>query len=189
MKIFSTRFRRLTELTIFKLRKFRWSKRRKIAGTAQTVRFIRAECSLLFYAMSRFCVKAKENARLMMFFSKFTDKYHFPNESQDGNTAVLNVLKSHAELQTIIEKYIKGTEKINWQTDLESAGIEMSKTEFQYKIKCKIQTRTGGKKIYWTSWVIITGEKFWNNKMKFKKVFILSVILIGGFVIKRLRFG
>ena len=70
-------------------------------------------------------------------FRQIYSKHRAPNELQDGNAAVLNVLKSYPELKLIIEKYINGTEKVNWQTDLESVGIESAKTEFDVKLNIK----------------------------------------------------
>ncbi|CAN5405598.1 hypothetical protein BH20ACI1_BH20ACI1_06980 [soil metagenome] len=70
-------------------------------------------------------------------FREIYNKYRLPNKSQDGNTAILKVFENYAELQTVVEKYIKGTEKINWQTDLESVGIQISETDFNTKLNIK----------------------------------------------------
>lgn len=64
-------------------------------------------------------------------------KHRMPNERQEGNTAILNVLQAREELRPIIEKYIKGTENIVWQTDLEAVGIESAEENFQTKLKVK----------------------------------------------------
>ena len=50
-------------------------------------------------------------------------KHRAPGESEDGNAAILKILKNYSELNLIIEKYVVGTEKINWETDLKSLGI------------------------------------------------------------------
>ncbi|HMS39648.1 MAG TPA: hypothetical protein PKE69_05435 [Pyrinomonadaceae bacterium] len=47
-----------------------------------------------------------------------------PNKAVDGNTAILQILKTRRELKTIVEKYIESAENIEWQTDLEAVGIE-----------------------------------------------------------------
>ncbi len=70
-------------------------------------------------------------------FRQLLEKYNLPNQPQDGNTAILDVLKSRAELDAIVQKYIEGTDKINWQTDLESAGIEISDDGFNTKLSVK----------------------------------------------------
>jgi hypothetical protein len=49
----------------------------------------------------------------------------------------LDVLGSYTNLQPIIEKYIKGMEKINWRTDLESIGVEISETDSVVKLEVK----------------------------------------------------
>jgi hypothetical protein len=64
-------------------------------------------------------------------------KHSFPAPRQDGNTAVLNILQTRAELRPIVEKYIKGTENITWQTDLDAIGIESATENFTTKLKVK----------------------------------------------------
>ncbi|HEY0461076.1 MAG TPA: hypothetical protein VGC97_18210 [Pyrinomonadaceae bacterium] len=56
---------------------------------------------------------------------------------QDGNEAILNILQAHRELQIIVDKYVKGTEDITWQTDLEAIGIESATNNFTTKLKVK----------------------------------------------------
>ncbi|MGI8638979.1 MAG: hypothetical protein ACR2MG_03405 [Pyrinomonadaceae bacterium] len=70
-------------------------------------------------------------------FRRILNTYRLPNKPQEGSIAVLNVLGNYAELQPIIEKYIKGTEKINWREDLESVGIEAAETDFNTKLNVK----------------------------------------------------
>ena len=57
-------------------------------------------------------------------FRLVLNKYHQPDKGRDGTAAILEILESYTELRTIVEKYIKGTETINWQTNLESIGIQ-----------------------------------------------------------------
>lgn len=64
-------------------------------------------------------------------------KHKKPNTFQDGNAAILNILDSRAELRPIIERYIKGAEKIDWRTDLESLGIESNGENFPAKLAVK----------------------------------------------------
>ncbi len=70
-------------------------------------------------------------------FRRILNKYRLPNKPQEGNIAILNVVESYAELQPIVDKFIKGTEKINWQADLESVGIEAAETDFNTKLNVK----------------------------------------------------
>ena len=70
-------------------------------------------------------------------FREIYGKYRIPNELQDGNTAILSVLGNYTELRTIVENYIKGVSKIDWTSDLESIGIEMSKTDFSINLNVK----------------------------------------------------
>jgi hypothetical protein len=51
------------------------------------------------------------------------DRYRIGNPSADGNTAVLGILNSHAELKPIVEKYIAGNAEIDWAETIASAGL------------------------------------------------------------------
>ena len=70
-------------------------------------------------------------------------KHQKPNEMQDANAAILNILESHAELRALVGRYIKGAEKLDWQTDLESIGIETNGENFPSKlaVKSKLKAR------------------------------------------------
>ena len=57
-------------------------------------------------------------------FQNVYQKHRVPNEPADGNAAILGILKKYSELNSIIEKYVTGTDEINWKTDLETIGIE-----------------------------------------------------------------
>jgi predicted metalloprotease with PDZ domain len=57
-------------------------------------------------------------------FRRIFEKHRFPSERQDGNAAVLSIMQADAELMPIIQEFIKGSGKIDWQTELQSAGIE-----------------------------------------------------------------
>ena len=47
-----------------------------------------------------------------------------PNAAQDGNAAVLALLRSHAELIPLIDRNITGFESIDWTALLKAAGLE-----------------------------------------------------------------
>jgi predicted metalloprotease with PDZ domain len=64
-------------------------------------------------------------------------KHKKSNTSQDGNTAILNIFETRAELRPVVERYIKSAEKIKWQTDLESVGIELNGENFPAKLAVK----------------------------------------------------
>jgi hypothetical protein len=51
-------------------------------------------------------------------------KYRKPAAPADGNTAVIELLKSGGNATRIVEKYITGTDKIEWTNELSAAGIE-----------------------------------------------------------------
>lgn len=57
-------------------------------------------------------------------FREIYRKHGKLSETQDANTSVLNVLQEYRELTPIIQKYIKGTEKIDWTDYITVLGIE-----------------------------------------------------------------
>lgn len=81
--------------------------------------------------------KSKGKNSLTEVLREIYQKYRAPSGRQDGNTAILNILKTYGELPAIIEKYINGKENINWQTDLDAAGIESATENFATKLKVK----------------------------------------------------
>ena len=70
-------------------------------------------------------------------FSEIYRKHRFPNDAADGNAAVLNVLGEYNPLDSIIEKYVKGAGKINWETDLQTIGIETTSENSFVKLSVK----------------------------------------------------
>ena len=66
-----------------------------------------------------------------------------PNKPKEGNAAILKILKNYSELNSVVEKYVVGAGKINWETSLESLGIEareenlMTKLGFKKKLNGK----------------------------------------------------
>jgi predicted metalloprotease with PDZ domain len=70
-------------------------------------------------------------------FREIYNKHRVPNKLQDGNAAILSILEDYKELRPIAEKYIKGTEKIDWQADLETIGIEAAETNSFTKLAVK----------------------------------------------------
>jgi hypothetical protein len=64
-------------------------------------------------------------------------KHQKPNKAEDANAAILNILETQVELRPIVERYIKGAEKIDWRVDLNSAGIQQSGENFPAKLTVK----------------------------------------------------
>ncbi len=81
--------------------------------------------------------ESKGKIDLVKIYKQIYETHRFPNKPQDGNTAVLDILGRYPYLQPIIEKYIKGVEKIDWRADLESLGVETSGTDYPAKLIIK----------------------------------------------------
>jgi predicted metalloprotease with PDZ domain len=76
-------------------------------------------------------------------FREIYQKHRVPNQLEEGNVAILKILKEYSELNLIIEKYVKGAQKFNWKTDLESIGIEAADENFVARLR--IKTKLNGK--------------------------------------------
>lgn len=81
--------------------------------------------------------KNKEKRGISEIFRQVYRDHRLPNKAQDGNIAVLNILKSHTELRQLVENYIEGTTKINWTESLETLGIEEIKANSAVKLRVK----------------------------------------------------
>jgi len=66
-----------------------------------------------------------------------------PNKLADGNATILKNLSNYSQLGLIIRNYVEGAENINWQTDLESLGIE-AREENSF-LKLNVKTKLNGK--------------------------------------------
>jgi len=76
-------------------------------------------------------------------FRDVYQKHRVPNEPADGNAAILKILKNYSELDPINEKYITGTDEINWKTDLETIGIEAK--EENSVVRLAVKTKLNGR--------------------------------------------
>ncbi|MGI8468914.1 MAG: hypothetical protein ACR2N3_10715 [Pyrinomonadaceae bacterium] len=79
--------------------------------------------------------QSKGKRSLTEIFQKVYQKYHVSDLQTDGNTAVLEILKSYPELQIIIQNYIKGAAKIEWQSELNQFGIETFTNNNETRLK------------------------------------------------------
>lgn len=74
-------------------------------------------------------------------FRTVYEKHKYPAQRQDGNTAILSILKSYPELVFIAQNYVQGTAEINLQDYLEAAGLEMAANSAQIRVKEKLGGR------------------------------------------------
>jgi predicted metalloprotease with PDZ domain len=70
-------------------------------------------------------------------FREIYRQHRSPNKPEDGNAAITKILKTYSELDSVVEKYIAGTEKISWETNLESLGIEANEENRTTKLSVK----------------------------------------------------
>ncbi|MGI8786328.1 MAG: hypothetical protein ACR2HG_01020 [Pyrinomonadaceae bacterium] len=95
-------------------------------------------------------------------FREVYRKHRVPNEPADGNAAILEILKTRAELIPIVENYIRGTEKINLEKDLEAFGIAATEENSFVKLGVKTKLSGGQKdlldKLGYNNWRNISGK-------------------------------
>jgi predicted metalloprotease with PDZ domain len=81
--------------------------------------------------------KSKGKNSLEDILREIYQNHGFRAPRTEGNTAILSVLDRRSELRPIVERYIKRTEPIAWQTDLEAIGIETATENFSTKLRVK----------------------------------------------------
>lgn len=107
--------------------------------------------------------ESKGRRSLVEIFREVYRRHRVPNQAQDGNEAILQVLANHPELNSIIEKYINGAEKIAWQSDLASLGVEAN--EENYVARLKVKTKLSGRqkdlldKLGYNNWRKTSGKQ------------------------------
>ena len=60
-----------------------------------------------------------------------------PNSPIDANTAILRILSSYPQLAATVENYIKGSKNVDWQAQLDMAGIENESANSSTKLRVK----------------------------------------------------
>ena len=85
----------------------------------------------------------KDNHSIENVFRDIYRKHSFPNKEVDGNTAILNVLRTYKSLDSIVKKHIEGAENIAWETVLKTIGIEMT-TENSF-VKLRVKAKLSGR--------------------------------------------
>lgn len=115
--------------------KSRWSgENNQIYARGMLVAFL---CDVAFLRET----KGKGNVSVL--FQEIYQKHRVPNQSENGNAAILKVLKSYTQLVPVVEKYITGTDEINWETDLGSVGIQS--TEENFVVRLTVKSKLNGK--------------------------------------------
>jgi len=68
--------------------------------------------------------KSKGNTSVSHVIREIFEKNRFPNQRRDGNTAILEGLRADGRLSSIVAKYIMGAEKIDWESNTQTVGLE-----------------------------------------------------------------
>lgn len=96
-------------------------------------------------------------------FREVYQKHRVPNESEDGNAAILRILKNYPALDSIIKNYITGAEAIDWETALESLGIESADENHRIRLKVKNKLKSQQKDLLnelgYNNWRKISGSR------------------------------
>ncbi len=89
-------------------------------------------------------------------------KYRGAIIATDGNTAILDAMRTHQELRFIAEHYISGADKLEWYTLLAGAGIEAG-TQNSVTV-LRVKAKPGGRqkdlldKLGYNNWRKLTGN-------------------------------
>ena len=79
--------------------------------------------------------ESKGKRNLKDVFRQVFQNHGRKNEIQDGNSAITGILKSFPELDSIVQNYIEGKSKIDWQNELTAIGLEQEKDGFKTLLK------------------------------------------------------
>jgi predicted metalloprotease with PDZ domain len=111
----------------------------------------RGSISLLYnkgFMVSFLCdlaiIKASKGKRnITDIFRTIWKKYKIGKPTEDGNTAILNILKTYPELQDILKKYVEGKSSIQMQNETEPFGLQLNAT--QSGVELKVADKLSGK--------------------------------------------
>ena len=107
---------------------------------------IYARGMLIAFLCDAALLRASQGKRsIAQIFQEIYRKHRVPSEPEEGNAAILKVLRNYSELNAIIEKYIVGADKINWETDLKSIGIEAKEENYVVRLSVKAKLNGGQK--------------------------------------------
>lgn len=88
-----------------------------------------------FLADATLLRESKGKRDLDSIFREVFQKHRAPSLKEDGNAAILRILKSNAELVPLAEKYIEGNSRIDWQGDLQTFGMSAEKSSGATEVK------------------------------------------------------
>jgi predicted metalloprotease with PDZ domain len=89
-------------------------------------------------------IKASKGKRnVSEIFRAIWKKYKTGENPEDGNTAILNILKKYPELQDILTKYVEGKSSIQLPNELEAFGLQINAAQFG--IELKVAEKLSGK--------------------------------------------
>lgn len=76
-------------------------------------------------------------------FRQVYQKHGFQSDRADGNSAILEILQSYNELKFIVENYVKGASRIDFERNLNETGFETAPSNYGQKlqIKAKLTSR------------------------------------------------
>lgn len=80
---------------------------------------------------------SKGKRKVADIFRRLYTSHRPPNPASDANKAVLEVFASYPELASVVGGYVKGSQKVDWQVLLESAGIENEPGSLRTNLRVK----------------------------------------------------
>lgn len=88
-------------------------------------------------------------------------KYGGEARSEDGNAAILAIMKRYPELIPITERYVTGAEKLDWGSLIKSAGIDAYAKDGRLSVSAKLSGRQKDllDKLGYNNWRKLANEK------------------------------
>ena len=80
---------------------------------------------------------------------------------EDGNAAILTIMRRYPELTPIAERYVTGAEKLVWSEWIKSAGIDADAASGRLSVSAKLSGRQKDilDKLGYNSWRKLANEK------------------------------
>lgn len=82
---------------------------------------------------------------LFFLLKQIYEKHKKPNKQEDGNAAILSLSANYKELSPIVEDYVKGAKKLDFEKYLQQTGIEILPSGANIKLRTKNKPTRGEK--------------------------------------------
>jgi predicted metalloprotease with PDZ domain len=89
--------------------------------------------------------ESKGKQSLSDVFRMLWKKHKMPNKTEDGNSAILKIFEDFPEVRELLQNYVSGKTKLEFQNELEFFGLEYQKSEHKLAV---LENLSGKQKDY-----------------------------------------